>query len=67
VLSVCIDTVQEEEPAVLSARERGFTMHKFNRWPEVTGRAIGNNGSTFKGSPRAGVIKLFVAPHWFFS
>jgi len=42
VLSTCIDTALEEESAILSARERGFSVHK-------------NYGNLFKGPARVSV------------
>ncbi|PNF17536.1 hypothetical protein B7P43_G16427, partial [Cryptotermes secundus] len=40
-LSVCIDAALEEESAILSVKERGFAPQKFNKGPEIAGRATG--------------------------
>jgi hypothetical protein len=31
MLSACTDTAAEEEPAILSVKGEGFTMHKLNK------------------------------------
>ncbi|KDR18082.1 hypothetical protein L798_07776 [Zootermopsis nevadensis] len=52
MLSACIDTALDEESAILSARERGFTMQRQNKGPEVAIRVIGSNLNAFKGLSR---------------
>jgi hypothetical protein len=52
LLSVYIDTALEEESAILSVKERGFTSQKFNKGPEIANTTTGNRGSMIKESSR---------------
>jgi hypothetical protein len=44
VLSICIDMAMEEESAILSAKERGFSAQGSGRGPEVASKVGGNPG-----------------------
>jgi hypothetical protein len=53
LLSTCIDCALEEESAIMSAKERGFSAQKVNRGLEVAGSMRGNPCvKMFKGSGR---------------
>lgn len=53
LLSTCVDTTMEEELAIMSVKERDFSIQKFSREPEVASIVRGSSfGNMLKGSGR---------------
>jgi predicted transcriptional regulator len=55
-LTVCTDSVLEEESVILPGKERRFMLHRIYKRPEVANKEMGNCGNINKGNGRSYVL-----------